>query len=146
MKGAIQADHIPVNKYELTVVGLPVQLTPTAISGLEDKLTRVTLPDRTAATGGVRDPGTFTVSIPSHHTEQIAAMEVWFQEGKDPVLPTYKKVATLIMSSVSGGKDRSFTIFGCWCMGRTTPDLEMENEGEAAIEEWELSFDDMLAI
>ena len=51
MKGSIQADHIPVNKYEFLVVGIP-GLVFTEISGLEQETESVVLPDRTTASGG----------------------------------------------------------------------------------------------
>ena len=102
MKGDVQPDHIPVNKYQLIVVGLP-PLYFHQISGIEEELERTTLPDRTSASGGNTGPVEFTVMHPMHHAIEEAALEAWFQEGQDPVSPTYKKPATLIHLSNSGG-------------------------------------------
>lgn len=145
MKGVIQSDHIPVNKYTLSILGL-VDLTPTEIGGLEDELETTDLPDRTRASGGDRGPTEITIMLPAHHTVEQAAMEVWFRESQDPVLPTYKKTLTLIMTSVSGNNDRSFTLTGVFPTKRATPDLEMANEGEMAGIEWTLSVDDIIPV
>ena len=67
MKGVINPDHIPVNKWQLIVVGLP-PLTITEQSGIEDELETTELPDRTIASGGNRKSAEFTIMIPTHHT------------------------------------------------------------------------------
>lgn len=141
MKGALEADHIPVNKFDLLVLGLP-PLTITELSGIEDELENVVLPDRTVASGGNRGPVEFTISMPSWHTIEQAAMELWFKESQDPVVPTYKKAATLTMKSI-GGTPKAFALIDLFPTKRSTPDLEMENEGEPAMIEWELKASDM---
>ncbi len=145
MKGEIQADHIPVNKFQLKVVGL-LDLTAVSISGLEDELATIDLPDRTKASGGNRGASEFTMMIPAHHTVEIAAMEVWFKEGQDPIVPTYKKPCTLIMQSLSGQKERSYTLIGVFVMKRTLPDLDKADDGEMASIEWGMSVDDIIPL
>jgi hypothetical protein len=144
MKGVIQPDHIPVNKYQLIVVGIAVQLTPTEVSGIEDELNAVDLPDRTKATGGNRNPAEFTMMVPAHHTAEIAACEVWYKEGQEPVLPTYKKAGVILMRSISGNKIRARSLVGMWISKRTDPDLEMANDGEMAGIEYTVQVDDVL--
>jgi len=145
MKGTIKPDHIPVNKYKLLVLGLP-EITATEISGLEDELQTTELPDRTVASGGNRGPTEFTIMVPMHHTVEQAAMEVWFRESQDPVLPTYKKAGTIIHYSISGQVDRTYSLIGVFPSKRATPDLEMANEGEMAAVEWTLKVDDVLPL
>jgi hypothetical protein len=145
MKGAIQADHMPVNKYELLMLGMP-PLTPTEISGIEDELQTTELPDRTRASGGNRGPTEFTMMLPMHHLVEQAAMEVWFRSSQDPVLPTYKIVGTLIHKSISGETLRTYSLVGAFPSKRVLPDLEMANEGEMAAVEWTISVDDILPI
>ena len=145
MKGVIDPDHIAVNKYRLQFLGF-VDLTPVEISGLEDELETTDLPDRTRASGGNRGPSEFTIMLPMHHTVEQAAMEVWFRESQDPVLPLYKKQGTLIMERISGKGDRSFTVTGVFPTKRVLPDLEMANEGEMATVEWTLSVDDIIPV
>lgn len=145
MKGVIDPDHIPVNKYTLKFLGF-VDLTPVEISGLEDTLQTTDLPDRTRASGGNREMSECTIKLPMHHTVEQAAMEVWFRESQDPVSPTYKKTGTLIMERISGSGDRSFTIVGVFPSKRVLPDLEMANEGEMTVVEWTLSVDDIIPI
>jgi len=145
MKGALQGDHIPLNKYQLIVLGMP-ELTFTKIGGLEEELETVDLPDRTVASGGQTKALEFSASIPAHHLIQQAAMELWFVEGRDPVASTYKKTGTLIMKSIGGSTFRTYSLLGLFVSKRATPDLEMSNEGEMAEIEWTFKADMMLPI
>ena len=142
MKGRIDPNHIPLNNYELLVLGMP-SLTFTTVSGIEDETQKSEMPDRTMATGGNRGPTEFTAMLPLHHRTQQAAMELWFREGQDPVSPTYKKAATLLHKSIGGTTVASFAIVGVWPFKRKNPDLEMNNEGELAEVEWSFSADDI---
>ena len=145
MKGKIQADHMPVNKYELFVIGL-IPFTAITVSGLEDELQVVDLPDRTKASGGNRGPSEITVTFPMHHLVEQAALELWYAESQDPVSPLYKKIATLIHKSNSGAAFRSYTLMGMFPSKRGLPDLDMANEGEQAVVEWVFQVDDVLPI
>jgi hypothetical protein len=145
MKGAIKPDHIPVNKYQLIVLGLP-PLTPTEVSGVEDELQTVDLPDRTVASGGNRASTEFTMKIPAHHSVEVAACEIWYREGQEPVVPSYKKAVTLIIRSLSGAVSRTKAYVGCFISKRVEPDLEMENEGEMAVYEYTVKVDDVLPL
>ena len=147
LKNLIQEDHIPVNKYELIVVGLAVpSVTFTELSGLEFELGVIELPDRTKATGGQRGTGEFTGMVPLHHTAEILAMDAWFEEGLDPVTSTYKKVGTLLFSRNTGGLGKTYSMIGMWCSKRKTPDLSFENDGEMAVNEYTIQVDDMLPV
>lgn len=141
MKGAIQPGHIPVNKFTLQFVGLP-PLTVTDASGIEEELNTVDLPDRTKASGGNTNPVETTITIPLHHTVEVAAMESWYAESQDPVTPTYKKMGSLLMESVAlVGASRTYNLVGCFPTKRKMPDLEMKNDGEMASVEWTISID-----
>jgi hypothetical protein len=145
MKGVIKSDHIPVNNYQLIIIGLP-PLNPTEISGIEDELQTVDLPDRTVGSGGQRAPAEFTMMIPAHHTLEVAACEVWFKEAQEPVSPTYKKAGTILMKSLSGKTIRSRSIVGAFIHKRVDPDLELANEGEMAAIEYTVKVDDVLPL
>lgn len=145
MKGAIQADHIAVNNYELLVLGMP-PLTPIEITGIEDELETVDLPDRTVASGGNRGTGEWEMMLPMHHLVEQGAMEIWFLESQDPVLPTYKKVATLIHKAVSGSTLRTYSMTGLFPYKRTLPDLELANEGEMASVAWGMKHDNLIPV
>lgn len=145
MKGVIRPDHIPVNKYELRVLGAP-SLVLYEVSGIEDELETTDLPDRTVASGGNRKSTEFTAMQPLHHTAEKAYMELWFRESQDPVSPSYKKAATLVHSSISGINSKSFQLVGVFPCKRKLPDLEMENEGEMAGIEWTFKADDILPL
>jgi hypothetical protein len=143
IKGAIQPNHIPVNKYRFLVVGLP-PLTPTKIDGIEEELEAVDLPDRTRASGGNTKPVEFSLMLPAHHAVEQAAMEAWFKSSQDPVLPGYKKAATLLITPINGGAPKPRTLVGVFPTKRKDPDLEMKNEGDMAEVQWTLSADDII--
>ena len=143
MKGIIKPDHIPVNKWQLIIIGLP-PLNPIEQSGMEDELQVIDLPDRTTASGGTRNPSEFTIMIAAHHTVEIVACEIWYREGQEPVLPTYKKAGTIIMKSLSGKILRTRSIVGAYISKRTDPDLELGNEGDMAMIEYTIKVDDVL--
>lgn len=145
IKAVLKEDHIPVNKYQLLIGGI-VALTLTKISGIEEEVDVVELPDRTKASGGNTKAGEFTAESPMHHDAEIAALEIWYVEGQDPVVLTYKKAATLVMTSGSGGKKRSYSLIGLWISKRKLPDLEFANEGEMAVAEWTFQYDTVLPI
>ena len=145
MKGKIKPDHMPVNKYELVVIGLP-PITPVTVSGIEDELQTVDLPDRTKASGGNRNPSEVVITLPMHHLAEQAAMELWYAESQDPVSPTYKKIGTLIYKSLSGQSFKSYTLDGVFPSKRALPEGDMANEGEQANVEWTLQVDNVLPI
>ena len=142
IKATLQPDHIPVNKYQLLILGMPA-LNLTKISGIEEEVDVVDLPDRTRASGGNAQAFEFTCELPMHHGGEVAAMEIWYEEGKDPVSSTYKKAGTLLMTSGTGGKVRSHTITGMWLSKRKLPDLDFDNEGEMAVIEWTVQADNI---
>ena len=145
MKGTLQNDYIPVNKYSLKVIGL-IDLTVLKMSGLEEEIETVNLPDRTMVSAGYRKPTEFTMEVPAHHAAEQAALELWYRESQDPVSPTYKKPCTLIMDSRSGENGRSFTLSNVWPKKRKMPDLDMANDGDLATIEWTMSVDDIIPI
>lgn len=145
MKGVLQPDHIPLNKYELRIRDLP-SITFITISGLEEELETTDLPDRTAASGGDTKPVEFTGTMPLHHLTEMQAMEEWFQDSQDPVAPNYKKTGTLVLTSITGLVRKTFLILGMFPCKRKTGDLEMANEGELHVVEWTFKGDDILSI
>jgi hypothetical protein len=145
MKGEILPDHIPLNKYTLQVIGL-IAITATEISGIEDEIESVELPDRTVATSGWRKATEFTVMVPLHHTGEQAALEFWYAECQGVVSPVYKKPAVLTHESLSGATARAFTLAGVWPKKRKLPDLERAAEGDLAGVEWTFSADDIIPI
>lgn len=144
-KGTISGDIIPVNKFRLLVAGM-VPITFVKVGALEEELERTDLPDRTRATGGNTKPLEFEVETPAHHKVEQVALEGWFRESKDPVSPTYKKTATLVLQSNTGAITRSFSILGMFPVKRGLPDLDMGNEGEAAMIKWTFSADSLVPL
>jgi len=143
MKGVIKPDHSPSNKFAVIVVGLTVpQITPTTMGSLEDELNKAELPDRTAASGGESAPTELEVTIPVHHKGEMAAMEAWYRESKDPVSPTYKKAATFVYYTISGGVAAAYAGVGVFPSKRALPEQDMEGEGEMGVCTWTLSIDD----
>lgn len=142
MKGLIKDNHIPTNSYELRVIGMP-PLVFTKVSGLEQTVDTVDLPDRTRASGGTVKAGTFTADHPMHHTVEFQALEKWLTSAKEPVQPGYKKAGTLVFKNNEGKATRTATITGMFPQAFKTPDLDMKGEPEEADAQWTFSFDDL---
>lgn len=143
MKGKIQPNHVSKNNFELQVVGLP-PITFIEVGDIEETIDMVDLPDRTRASGGTKQAGDFTASVPSHHDVEVAAMEAWYKEGQDPVSPTYKKSGVLIKKGIDGTVIRSYSFVGLWVQTRSMSAVALENEGEMDAIEFTLNFDDII--
>ena len=142
----IKPDHMPVNKYSLDVPGLGTNLTFVTVGSLEQELDTVDLPDRTAASGGRRKSLEFDVALPLHHNLEVLAMESWLAEGEDPVSPLYKKVGILTMYSLSRLGTKAYQLGGLFPSKRSTPELDMDNDGELATITFTMKADFMLAL
>jgi hypothetical protein len=134
-------DHIPVNQFDLIVVGGPPTIQFITIDGLEEELDTVDLPDRTKASGGNTKPIEFVATHPIHHSSENTFLEIWFNDSQDPVRPWYKRAATLLVSSISGLNTRSYNLVGLFPSKRKTADLDMANEGELNANEWTFNTD-----
>ena len=145
LKGAVQPNHIPVNNYELQVVGLPAVLF-TQISGLEEETETTDLPDRTKASGGNTLPVEFTGMSFEHHATELAALELWRREAIGNVSATYKKVGTLIKRGIDGNVLTTRSLVGLWITKRKDADLDLANAGDPAMIEWTFSCDKVESI
>lgn len=144
MKGVIQKDHMPVNNGTLKVLGLP-EITFTTISGITLATTEVELPDATVVSGGKRSPWEMTVTVPTHHLVEIAAMDLWVEQGKNGS-NGYKKAGSIIFESVSGGKFKTYSVLGVWARDLTLPDQDMGNDGDMNVNTYVLRGDDALPV
>jgi len=144
MKGIIQDDHMPVNKGTLKILGLP-EIVFTTISGPTLATTEVELPDATVRSGGKRGPFEMTVTVPTHHLVEIAAMDLWVEQGKNAT-NGYLKAGSLILPSVSGDKIKTYSVLGVWARDLTLPDQDMANDGDMNVNTYVLRGDDMLPV
>lgn len=140
MKGSVQPNHIPVNNYELFIVGLPPILF-TQVSGLEEETESADMPDRTVVTGGNTKAIEFTTLSFEHHSVELAALEIWRRQAIDPVDPLYKKIGTLVKRGINGEVATTRTLIGLWIKKRKDADMDLANEGEPAMIEWTMSAD-----
>ncbi len=145
MKGQILPGHVGVNRYQLLVLGAP-PLVFHEISEQESETPFVELPDRTQATGGEETVGEFTVQQPMHHKVERAFMEAWLVEGREPVSPDYKKVATMVWTNIHGDVAATWSLIGLAVSKRGGPAAEMANDGEMASLEWTFKYDSMVPI
>lgn len=145
MKQTLLPDHIPVNNFDLIVVGGPPVIQFITFDGLEEELDTVDLPDRTKASGGATKAIETTATHPKHHTVEDAFLELWFSESR-LALPTYKKAAALTVSSISGLQVRSYNLIGMFPSKRKTADLDMGNDGEMNVTEWTFMIDNSIVV
>lgn len=137
MRTVLHKDHIPINKFKLLVIGtITPTFTVTSLSGIEEELEVEEMPDRTVVSMGRTGPVDFTIAIPMHHRAEQIAMELWFTESRDPVLPSYKKPGVLTHSSISGDTDVSYMMTDLFPYKRSLPSLEMGSAGELAVVTW----------
>jgi hypothetical protein len=74
---------------------------------------------------------------------EVAAIESWFKEGKDPVQPTYKKDATAVYKRIDDTIVKTLALIGSWVSKLKYPDGDMSNEdGEMGILTVTLTVDD----
>lgn len=145
LKGSIQPNHIPKNKGRLVVPGMPTFVF-TSIGDIEEETETVDLPDRTTASGGQSKPVEFTAMLPLHHDAEVAAMETWLEDSKDPVHPLYKKIGTLIQERIGFGLPRTYTVKGIFPSRRKVPGSEMANEGEMQALEITFKADEVIVV
>lgn len=131
LKGKIQENHIPINKFEMIISGM-IPITLVTTDDIEEKLGVVDLPDRTKRSGGQTGAIEFSGKIPLHHDVQVAALEAWFAMGKDPVQLGYLKSGSLIWYR-NNGDPRTFELVNIWISGRTIPGGDMANDGDPAM-------------
>jgi hypothetical protein len=141
LRGKVNANHVPVNNFELAVSGETQTFWFTEISGIEFEIQAVDLPDRTKASGGNPLPQEFTAKMLMHHDAERKVLNEWLEAAIEPVTATYKKTATLTHKTIAGANNAKYTITGLWIMKRKLPDLDRANEGEAAVIEWTFSAD-----
>jgi hypothetical protein len=131
MKGYIKENHIPLNKFELLVLGLP-KLTLVSTDDIDEELEVVDMPDRTSRSGGQTKSVSFTGKIPMHHDVEVAALELWYKQGQDPVQAGYLKAGSMVWYR-NDGTPRTFELLNIFVCGRTIPGGDMSNAGEAAM-------------
>lgn len=141
MKGVILPNPSTGNKFSIMVAGLPL-LTATTMGKLEDELKKFDLPDNTTASGGESKPTELEFTIPLHHKLEMLAMEAWYAESHDPVLPSYKKEAVITYYTMAGDVPAAvYLASGVYPSKRGLPEQDMSKEGELGVCTWTLSID-----
>jgi len=135
---------MPVNKGKLFIVGLP-EITFTTIGGFTLATTKVELPDATMVSGGKRGPFEIPVTVPTHHLVEIAAMDLWVEQGKNAI-SGYKKAGSLVMTSASGEIIKTYSVLGVWPSDLTVPDQDMGNDGDMSVNAYVINGDDALPV
>lgn len=142
IKGVIAPDELAVSKGKLLVAGF-IPILFTEIKGLKAELETADLPDQTRVSGGRTKCGDFTVKLPAHHFAEVRLLEEWHKKSQDPVDPDYKKSATLIFFAKSDRKFKAWNVKGVFVSGETLPDMDLANQGDAAMVEFTMAFDDI---
>lgn len=141
-KGDLAPGYIPINKFSLSVTGLLTEMKVIEVSGIEQELETVDLPDKTVATSGRVGATEFTVKIPAHE-EQMSTLDTWWKDCQGDVAAGYKKSATLSLMDTFGAAKSNWSISGMFPTKRALPELNAANEGEMAMVEWTFKADDV---
>lgn len=144
IKNVIQENRVQTNKYQALIQPGVGQVLFTAISGLEEELDAVELPDRTMRSGGRKKTIEFDVTQPMHHDVELIGMEAWYEECQDPVSPIHLKIMALIIFDSQGFPRRRVTLFNVWIKKRAHSDLELEGDGEMGTVTWTLQADELI--
>lgn len=144
-KGKVQANPIAQHSYQFLVVGMP-PLVVTKVGSLEDEIETITLPDRTRHPGGEKPPTEIVITVPSHHTVEQLALELWWEECQHPISPNAKKTGTLVRYRGDGSIGRKFLCTGAFPMKHARGEGDMENADGYVAEDWTLSIDDVKAL
>lgn len=143
IKSVLKVNRVQVNKFKLTIspgVGSPLFTT---ISGLEEELDTVDLPDRTSRSGGREKQIEFEVQQPMHHDLEVVAMEVWYRMCKAS-LPLYLKLGVLILFDEWGIPRKKYTLPNLWISKRSHSELDLDNDGEMSTITWTLKADQII--
>ncbi len=146
MKGEIKAGHIGLNQFELKIQPGPTTIVFTEVSGMASETTSVELPDRTQATGGEETVGEFTAMLPMHHDVERIFMDVWHQEARDPVIPSYKRAGVMLFRNIHNDKTIAYALTGLYVSNRVLPDVDMANDGEMAKIEYTFKYDSIIPL
>jgi len=142
-KFTLSPNPILTTNYRLQVVGLP-DIPFVTVGGVESEIPKVEIPDKTQASTGRTNPGEFEVAVPAHEFAAIAAMDLWFNEGQDPIIPSYKKTGNLTNDSGNNISVFNTTLIGVWVSKKGTPDLAMGEDGDMSVITYTLCYDDIL--
>jgi hypothetical protein len=114
------------------------------VSGIEQELETVELPDKTVVTSGRLGVTEFTIKMPAHESTAMAAMDAWWKlcYGTNTTLG-YKKDATLTLLDTYGDSKSTWAISGLFPTKRSLPELNAASEGEMAMAEWTFKADDV---
>lgn len=145
LKGKIQENPYPVNKFRLLVTGLP-EVTLVTSDEIEETLTIVTMPDRTKRSGGQTDPIEFSGTIPAHHEVERLALDQWYNQAKDPVTPGYRKAGSIVFERADGARILPFEFTNLWISGRTVPAGDMANDGDPALITYKFQADEITPV
>jgi hypothetical protein len=146
-KGELSVGYIPNNKFILSIPELGVgDLKIIEVSGIEQELETVELPDKTVATSGRAGIIEFTIKIPAHEDGSIAAINRWFMGCRGNVASDYKKDGTLTLQNTFGTTVSSWTISGMFPTKRTLPELNSSGAGDLTMAEWAFKADDVVKI
>ena len=141
LKNTIDPNHVPLSKYQLNVLGLPL-LKLTKVGGIEKVLKVANLPDKTSASGGQQDPFDLVCELPLHHSAERQAIEEWYKEGQDPVTATYKKSGVMSYKAIDDSVSAAYSLIGAFCMRLKYPDSDMEDDETMGVLEFTLRVDD----
>ena len=141
-KGRVITDHIPVNNFEM-IIGGGTRILFVTVSGLEQEVEKVTLPNRTTVSGGNTPSKEFTATMFEHHTVELNFMRQWMKDSLAAKIDVYKKNVTLIKKTVSGNVPAGITrqLNGVFVFNEKDADLDLSNEGDPAMVEFSFSFD-----
>lgn len=140
VKNLLGKDVIGANKFTFSVDN--DDLLVVSVSGIEETLQVIELPDGTAASGGRTDVSETTVVVAQHTKASITFFDAWWALCQDPVPPAAYKNGTVTGNSSSGGVSATTTLISVFIKSRKSADYNLEDGTTMTVVEYTLSVDD----
>ena len=141
IKNVLLENRIPQNKFRNVIQPSVGEITFISVGDLEEELDFVDLPDRTSRTGGRTKQIEFEVVQPMHHDIEVAAMEAWYTECKDPVSPDHLKIWTYTRIDLGDNPRRVTVLDNCSVMKKVESESDLDNDGDMATITWTIKAD-----
>jgi hypothetical protein len=138
-KGAVAANHIPVNNFQMLVGEKNLFFVSLTMPELETET--IDLPDRTQASGGNVLPSEAVGSIMGHHSGDVSYLETWRKQGIGNVPTTYKRTVTVTESGIDGKTARKQTWSGVRIKKVKKTDKDLADPGAPAMYEYTFGID-----
>ena len=141
-KGKVKSRAAMTNSFRFEVDGLP-DIYFVRFGELERMIVLAEMPDKTMQSTGQVNPGETEADTLLHHTADRLALEALHRLAEGGLLGN-KVDGTLYFLGADGFSVKAAALIqGAIFRGRKTPELNTKEDGEAVVQTWTVSYDDV---